>query len=164
MLYQNLHIHMVLVVVMIINCPFITCFWTALFWKYFVSCWCLHNSSKELELCNNISKKKRLAKCLEIKCIATGGCNFIYSTYTSTRVRKTNQAGQNPFDINAWSIISCCEIYHCCEKLHHWRKEINFVQKLNCRGVSTKAILLMAPPHTDISQGYTQRSISMHGR
>ena len=31
MLYQNLHIHMVLVVVMIINCPFITCFWTALF-------------------------------------------------------------------------------------------------------------------------------------
>ena len=163
MLYQNLHIHMVLVVVMIINCPFITCFWTALFWKYFVSCWCLHNSSKELELCNNISKKKRLAKCLEIKCIATGGCNFIYSTYTSTRVSKTNQAGQNPFDINARSIISCCEIYHCCEKLHHWRKEINFVQKLNCRGVSTKAILLMAPPHTNISQGYIQRSISMHG-
>ena len=63
----------------------------------------------ELELCNNISKKKRLAKCLEIKCIATG-CNFIYSTYTSTRVSKTNQAGQNPFDINARSIISCSEI------------------------------------------------------
>ena len=178
----------------------------------------MHNSSKELELCNNISKKKRLAKCLEIKCIATGGCNFIYSTYTSTRVSKTNQAGQNPFDINArsiiscceiyhyceklgtsleerdqfcpktelsWckyqsdivngtatyrhkpgihtpfyinarSIISCCEIYHCCEKLHHWRKEINFVQQLNCRGVSTKAILLMAPPHTNTSQGYIQ--------
>ena len=37
---------------------------------------CLHNSSKELELCNNISKKKRLAKCLEIKCIATGGCSL----------------------------------------------------------------------------------------
>ena len=31
MLYQKLHIHMILVVVMIINCPFITCFWTALF-------------------------------------------------------------------------------------------------------------------------------------
>ena len=30
--------HMVHVVVMIINCPFITCFGTALFWKYFVSC------------------------------------------------------------------------------------------------------------------------------
>ena len=74
--YQNFHIHMVLVVVKVINCPFITCFWTALFWKYFVSCWCLPNSSKELELCNNISKKKRLAKCLEIKCIATG-CNFL---------------------------------------------------------------------------------------
>ena len=95
-----------------------------------MSCWYLPNSSKELELCNNISKKKGLAKCLEIKCIATG-CNFIYSTYTSTRVSKTNQAGQNPFDINARSIISCCEIYHCCEKLHHWRKEINFVQKLS---------------------------------
>ena len=110
------------------------------------------NSSKELELCNNISKKKGLAKCLEIQCIATT-CNFIYSTYTSTRVSKTHQAGQNPFDINARSIISCCEIYHCCENLHHLRKEINFVQKLNCRGVITKAILLMAPPHTNISQG-----------
>ena len=88
--------------------------------------------------------------------MATGGCNFIYSTYTSTCVSKTNQAGQNPFDINARSIISCCEIYHCCEKLHHWGKEINFVQKLNCRGVSTKAILLMAPPHTNTSQGYIQ--------
>ena len=103
--------------------------------------------SKELELCNNISKMKGLAKCLEIKCITTG-CNFIYSTYTSTRVSKTNQAGQNPFDINARSIIACCEIYHCCKKLHHWRKEINFVQKLNCRSLSTKAILLMAPPLT----------------
>ena len=51
-------------------------------------------SSKELELCNNISKKKRLANCLEIKCIATG-CNYFYSTYTSTRVSKTNQAGYN---------------------------------------------------------------------
>ena len=74
-------------------------------------------SSKELEICNDISKMKGLANCLAIKCIATG-CNFIYSTYTSTRVSKKNQAGQKPFDINARSIIGCCEIYHCCEKLH----------------------------------------------
>ena len=47
---------------------------------------------------------------------------------------------------HARSIIACCEIYHCCEKLDHWRKQINFVQKLNCGGVSTKAVLLMAPP------------------
>ena len=35
---------------------------------------------------------------------------------------------------HARSIIACCEIYHCCEKLDHWRKQINFVQKLNCGG------------------------------
>ena len=46
---------------------------------------------------------------------------------------------------DARSIIAW-EIYHCGDKLHR-RKEINFVQKLNCRGVSTKAILLMSPPH-----------------
>ena len=38
--------------------------------------------AKELELCNNISEMKGLAKCLEIKWIAT-----------STRVSKINQAG-----------------------------------------------------------------------
>ena len=106
---------------------------------------CLPDSSKELELCNNISKKIGLAKCLEINCIATG-CDFIYSTYTSTRVTKTNQAEQKPIRYQS---------YHCCEKLHHWRKDINFVQKLNCRDLSTKA-MLMAPPHANISLGYIQ--------
>ena len=38
------------------------------------------------------SKKKGLANCLEIKCTAAG-CNLFYSTYTSIRVSKTNQAG-----------------------------------------------------------------------
>ena len=116
-----------------------------LFLDTIILIFCLPNSSKELELCNTISKKKGLAKCLEIKCIATG-CNFIYSPYTSTHLL----VKQIKLD-KTHSISMHCDIYHCCEKLHHWRKEINFVQKLNCRGVSTKAILLMAPPHTNTS-------------
>ena len=63
-------------------------------------------SCKELEFCNNISKKKGLANCLEIKCKAAG-CNFLYSTYSSKRVNKKNyHAGLKPFDINARSIIA----------------------------------------------------------
>ena len=38
---------------------------------------------------------------------------MFYSTYTSTRVSKTNQPGQNPFDIDVQSIIAC-EMLHCC--------------------------------------------------
>ena len=46
-------------------------------------------SCRELEFFNNLSKKKGLANCLEIKCNAAG-CTFIYSTYSSKRVSKKN--------------------------------------------------------------------------
>ena len=88
MLHQNLHIH--LVVLMLINCPILSLV------GVFPIC-----SSKELELCNNISKKKGVANCSEIKCTAIA-CHLFCNTYSGKRVSKTNQAGQNPFDINAF--------------------------------------------------------------
>ena len=65
-------------------------------------------SSKELELCNNISKK-RACQLLGNK-MYSHWLYLFYSTYTSKRVSKTNQAGQNPFDINARSLIAFREI------------------------------------------------------
>ena len=71
-------------------------------------------SCRELEFSNNLSKKKGLANCLEIKCKA-GGCDILYSTYSSKRVSKKNyQAGLKPLDINARFIIAFREI----EKVH----------------------------------------------
>ena len=66
---------------------------------------------KELELCNNISRKKgELANCLEIKCTASG-CDYFFSTYTSKRVRQDRVVrGQTPFDINARAVIAFREI------------------------------------------------------
>ena len=67
-------------------------------------------NSKELKLCNNISRKKGLANCLEIKCTASD-CDYFFSKYTSKRVRQDRVVhGQSPFDINARAVIAFREI------------------------------------------------------
>ena len=70
-------------------------------------------NSKELELCNNISRKKGLANCLEIKCTASG-FDYFFSTYKSKRVRQDRVIrSQTPFDINARAVIAFREIEKC---------------------------------------------------
>ena len=63
---------------------------------------------RELQHSNNISKQKGLVNCTEIKCLSA--CNFLFTTYTTNRVSKSNQSGPDPFDINARSVIDFREI------------------------------------------------------
>ena len=64
---------------------------------------CPDCDSKELKLCNDLSKKKGLANHIEIRC---GSCGYWYRIYTSKEVHHPNTPGQKPFDVNARRIIA----------------------------------------------------------
>ena len=64
---------------------------------------CPDCDSRELKLCNDLSKKKGLANHIEIRC---GSCGYCYSIYTSKEVHHPNTPGQKPFDVNARCIIA----------------------------------------------------------